>query len=275
MTDIAKKQTATFWEAWSPHLADLEDNHLDLPAIEALGSAIGNPVLVIGAGHGLLVADLRNKGLRADGIDSCREMIAYACERRQVDLTEADAAELPFPSGCYQTALIATGVIDFLDDERQIRRIVDEAVRVTRTGGNVLAAFYKPHAAAERFLKRIGLITPEGRIRQRRIFELSRLDPWSFIRAVREDANLSLPAALAELLRMRLGLPKREQRTARNLARILKTAADPEKLIQAVPESIPYRREQDIKALFERLQTPVGRIWVFDPCIVIETIHAG
>jgi hypothetical protein len=44
-----------FWEMWAPYLSYIEDNHLDLANIEKLGGVISDPVLIVGAGQGLLL----------------------------------------------------------------------------------------------------------------------------------------------------------------------------------------------------------------------------
>ena len=43
-----------FWESLAPYLSHIEDNFLDLESINKLKSIINDPVLIIGAGQGLL-----------------------------------------------------------------------------------------------------------------------------------------------------------------------------------------------------------------------------
>lgn len=255
---------------WSSVLGLLENNHLNLKTLRALRNIIHDPILIIGAGHGLLVEELQQQGHQVDGVDFCSAMVQYAEQRRGLKLVQADAVDLPFPNNRYNTTVIATGVIDFLDDERRIRRIIDEASRVTQRSGKLLAAFYRIHPAAEKFLTRIGVITAAGTMRHRRVFELSRQDPLSFIATVRKDGGLGTLEAIIELVRMQFSLPKQERVITRNVARILKSADNANELIESVAESIPYRNQERISALFRNLDVPVNDMMVFEPCVVVD-----
>jgi len=70
-----------FWEKLAPYLSYIEDNFLDLEAIRKLQQHIGDPVLVVGAGQGLLVEELKNIGYTVDGIDNNPRMIEFAENR--------------------------------------------------------------------------------------------------------------------------------------------------------------------------------------------------
>ena len=61
-------------------------------------------------------------------------MIRYAKIRRGLDLVQADASAMPFGKGSYRTIIYATGVVDFMSDEEEIRLILNEAKqsRITR-----------------------------------------------------------------------------------------------------------------------------------------------
>ena len=83
-----------FWEAMAPYLSYIEDNHLDLDSINRLSDVISEPVLIIGAGQGLLVEELKNKGFKVDGIDAEPEMVAYAKKRRNLDLILANGKKM-------------------------------------------------------------------------------------------------------------------------------------------------------------------------------------
>jgi len=266
MTDVGR-----FWDTWAPYLSYIEDNHLDLANIKKLDSIISDPVLIIGAGQGLLVEQLQKSGHKADGVDRSPQMIKYAETRRGVNLIEADARNLPFESRRYSTALIATGVVDFLNDEREIELIISEARRVTKDSGKVLVAFLGAHTAAERFAKRVGIIAG-GTLNQRRMFHLTSLSPWQALKAFRKDSRMGIFRAFREILILQMFLPRKEKKMTKRLAQVFKTADNPQVLINAGMESMPFRTEQDIRALFTRLQLPVGRFFVFDNyCYVVET----
>jgi predicted TPR repeat methyltransferase len=98
-----------YWESWAPHLHFFEDTFLDLESIEKLTSVIQDPVLVVGAGQGLLVERLRAKGFDVDGVELSANMIKYAKKRRGIDLVQADARKMPFADGTYETSIITTG----------------------------------------------------------------------------------------------------------------------------------------------------------------------
>ena len=92
--------------------------------------------------QGLLVERLQKSGHKFDGVDLSPQMVRHAEMRRGVKLIEADARSLPFASETYNTAIIATGVVDFLEDDGQIGLIVNEARRVTEDSGKVLVGFH-------------------------------------------------------------------------------------------------------------------------------------
>src|SRR6185295_10956190 len=100
-------QPSAYWDALAPHHASLENNYLDLPSLRRIIHEMNEPVLVVGAGQGLLVEELLKKGLRTDGIDLSREMIQYAKKRRGLTLIEADARAMPFGAGTYETIVCA------------------------------------------------------------------------------------------------------------------------------------------------------------------------
>ena len=83
-----------YWELWSPYWSYIEDNYLDLDSIDRLASVIKDPALVIGAGQGILVEELRKRGLTVDGIDAEPEMVAYAKKRRNLDIILANGKKM-------------------------------------------------------------------------------------------------------------------------------------------------------------------------------------
>lgn len=48
-------QPSDFWDALAPHHAAIEDNYLDRASLRLLAPEIQEPVLVVGAGQGLLL----------------------------------------------------------------------------------------------------------------------------------------------------------------------------------------------------------------------------
>ncbi len=270
-------EPAIYWKIWSPYWSYEEDFFLDLEAIDKLTIAIRDPVLIIGAGQGLLVERLQKKGFKVDGVDFEPNMIMYAKKRRGLNLIQANAQNMPFANKSYKTSIITTGVVDFLDNEEQIKLIIDEALRVTGDSGKVFVAFYKYHPKVENLLRYIGLITDKGLHRFRRMYEMMELSvasPIRFIGAVKSEANVGFVSAFSILIRAQMFLPKKEKRATKRFSKLWKQANKdldyPESLIECAPELIPYRNEQDITNLFKNLSTPIHGMFIYDNCAVVQ-----
>src|SRR5438552_11624689 len=119
--------SSDYWDALAPHHSSLENNYFDLSGLRRILHDIHQPVLVVGAGQGLLVEELLKTGFQTDGVDLSSEMIQYAKRRRGITVIEADARALPFGAGTYETIIYATGVVDFMGDEDRIGAILHEA----------------------------------------------------------------------------------------------------------------------------------------------------
>ncbi len=135
--------SSDFWDALAPHHSAIENNYLDLPSLRRIVHDIHQPVLVVGAGQGLIVEELQKNGLHVEGVDLSSEMIRYAQKRRGLNLVRADARAMPFGGGTYETIIYATGVVDFIADDAQIRMIVNEARRIVTQSGRIFIAFYR------------------------------------------------------------------------------------------------------------------------------------
>ncbi|PYN96458.1 MAG: methyltransferase type 11 [Candidatus Rokuibacteriota bacterium] len=101
----------------------------------------GEHVLDIGAGPGLLTQEMATTvgpGGRVVGIDLSNPMLAMARARcvaqPWVELTEADAATLPFDKAAFDAA-VAAQVYEYVGD---LARAFSEARRVLRPGGRLL-----------------------------------------------------------------------------------------------------------------------------------------
>jgi hypothetical protein len=92
-----------FWNALAQFHADIEDSNFDLASVRRLLPEIQSPVLVVGAGQGLIVAELRKHAHECDGIDFTSEMIRQGRLRRAITLLHADAKSLPFPPATDRT----------------------------------------------------------------------------------------------------------------------------------------------------------------------------
>lgn len=256
-----------FWDAWAPHHAAVENNYLDVSATRRIMDDLREPVLVVGAGQGLIVAEIRKAGLQCDGIDLSSAMIQYAKVRRGIDIIHADAKAMPIPDQTYETVIFATGVIDFTDDETAIKMMLEEGRRVVRSSGKVFVAFYRLSAESERFMSAIGLLK-DNMLTPRPTFEVYQLNPFQMVSWVATKAGLSYLSAAFLLLRMSMLTTMAEKRISLRMKKIFRKIEDPKSLIEAAPERQPYRNQAAIKNLFERLGIQVKQLGVFASCYI-------
>ena len=188
-------RSSDFWDALAPHHSKIENSYLDLPSLRRILPDIHQPVLVVGAGQGLIVAELQKMGLQCDGVDLSSEMVRYAKTRRGLDLVQADASAMPFENGTYRTIIYATGVVDFMSDEEAIRVIMKEARRIADHSGNIFVAFYKSSPATEDFMIRLGLLS-NNVLHFREILEIYRLKPVQAIAWVAKKAKIGFARAV-------------------------------------------------------------------------------
>jgi len=257
--------TPAFWDALAPHLSLIEDNYLDARTARRLASQLQEPVLVVGAGQGIIVAEIRGKGLRCDGVDWCARMVELAKLRRGIDLMQADGSALPVANGTYGTALYATGVIDFMSDERAINAILQEGRRVVQQSGKILVAFYRQSAASEKFLEAVGLLQ-DNVLAVKASLENYRLNPIQTVAWVSKRTGRGTFSAIALILRMLLSTTMQEKKMASRVQKLFRRMGDPKALLDAAPQSQPYRNEAEIRRLFDRLKIPLQGLEQFPGC---------
>ena len=54
------------------------------------------------------------------------------------------------------------------------------------------------------------------------------------------------------------------------MQRVVRNFADPRTLINAAPETLPYRNQSEIENLFKRLGLPVEQLSAFASCCVVR-----
>lgn len=263
------KQTSDFWDALAPHHSAIENNYFDLPSLGRILDGIREPVLVVGAGQGLIVAELQKKGFACDGVDFSPEMIRYAASRRGLSLIQADAKAMPLKDGSHQTTIYATGVVDFTSDDSDIKLILDEARRVVKPGGDIFVAFYRISPALENFLLRVGLLGGH-RLSHRRSLELNLLNPLQMLSWVGRNAGVGRLRALFMMIRMFACSTLQEKHSALKMQKIFKVKSAADSLIESAAEYQPYRNEAEIRKLFERLGVPVKRFRTLKNCFIVE-----
>ncbi len=68
-----------FWNALAPFAAEIEDSNFDLASVRRLLPEIKSPVLVVGAGQGLIVAEINDP---RSLISAAPEHLPYRSERQ-------------------------------------------------------------------------------------------------------------------------------------------------------------------------------------------------
>jgi ubiquinone/menaquinone biosynthesis C-methylase UbiE len=263
------KYPSQFWDALAPQHAAIEDNYLDRESVRRILQEIESPVLVVGAGQGLIVEELQRKGFQCDGVDLSSEMVKYAKLRRGTTLVHADAKAMPFAERTYGAVIYATGVIDFTGDEEAIRMMLKEGRRVVKDAGKIFVAFYRVSAVLESFMSRVGLLS-NSEIALRQSLELYLLNPAQMIKWVAKRAGLGYFHAVTVMLRMSALCTRQERRMTFKMQQVFREMSDPRALINAAPEKQPYRNEGEIRNLFKGLGTPVKQLRAFRSCYMVE-----
>jgi ubiquinone/menaquinone biosynthesis C-methylase UbiE len=259
--------SSDFWDALAPQHWRIENNYLDPASIRRVLQEIRSTVLVVGAGQGLIVAELLKNGLKCDGVDLSAKMIEYAKRRRGLKLIQADAKSMPFRNATYHTLVYATGVVDFLIDEEEIRVILNEATRIVCPSGNVFVAFFRLSAASEGMVARLGLLR-NNMLSQREILEIYRLRPAQAIAWVANKAKVGYMHAMILSLRSWLSSTLQEKKAALNMQRIFANKDLADSLIRTAPEKVSYRNEAEIHNLFKRLAIPIKRLGAYRSCYI-------
>jgi SAM-dependent methyltransferase len=260
---------SAFWNVLAQHHAEIEDSNFDLASVRRLLPEIESPVLVVGAGQGLIVEELRKCGYECDGVDLSSEMIRQANIRRGITLVRADAKAMPFPAASYATIIYATGVVDFTAADDDIRAMLTEGRRVVKESGRIFVAFYKANPAQEEFLKLVGL-TRDHRMAFRESLEVHLLNPVQMVGWVARRSGLDRFRASIALLSVAVRSTSQDLRNTRKMRRVFRKLGDPRSLINAAPEKVPYRDESEIENLFKRLGIPIKQLTAFDSCWVVR-----
>ncbi len=268
-----------WWSTWAPLWNHIEDRHFSTRVTEALIDRMASDVLVIGAGQGIIVRYLEDKGFRALGLDINPHMVRIAKEKYGLDIVEGDAGDLPFESESFATVIISSGVVDYGADESAIAGFIGEARRVCRPGGTVFIAFYKITPRIETIYRKIGVIDSGDAhdvYHMSRIFEINEIAekfPPLCVIPIRKWTGKSMARVSFEWALVGLTRP-REFMTERKW--INRLFSDGEKiglsrrdLIDSVPESLPYRTRPKIEELLARLNIAYTDIMDFGDCSVV------
>jgi hypothetical protein len=176
---------------------------------------------------------------------------------------------VPLGDATYETVIYATGVIDFTSDQNAIRGMLSEGRRVLKQGGKIFVAFYRSSPTLEYFLQRLGLLNNHV-LRQRDCLETCLLTPPQMIRWMAKRARIGRLAAAALMLRLVVSGTLREKMTSLKMQRIVRGMDNPQAFIQAAPETIPYRNEEEIRTLFNRLAIPIKELRTLATCWIAQ-----
>lgn len=271
-----KSAADEWWRAWAPYWEHVEDRHLSVFVTDGFVESVESPTLVIGAGQGVIVEELKKRGLAALGVDRSLAMAREARRRRELDLVGADAERLPFCDEHFRTVIVSTGVVDYSADAESIMAILEESFRVMRRGGTLFVAFYQMPRAVEETLRRIGVIQGQeyfmSRLVELRLGGVEPLQPFRAARKITGWTGRHFLPTFASFIKLGWTLPHEVRADYQEVDALLQSAtadgADPGALRAVVPDRIPYRREREVRELFERAGFPCGRIDHHDDCLV-------
>jgi len=261
------------WSAWAPYWEHLEDRHFGRRALDRVLPRMSSPVLVIGAGIGLLVERLQQAGHTAFGVDRNRAMVSAAKRRRGLGLAAADAERLPFRDESFRTVILSSGVADYAEDA-EAGRYLRESLRVLAPGGQLVAGFHRFEPPLERAYLRLGVIRND-RYHPRRIFELEDAFREELLRPIilaMGWTGRGFAASFAAWLRLGLFRPRAlEADRRRSDAAFAQAAKDGLKrgtLIEAFPESVPYRDGNAVRSLVTTHGCPDPEIVATPDCLL-------
>ena len=258
-----------FWDQLAPHHAALENNFFDLLSVRTLLEELVSPVLIVGAGQGLIVNELIQRGIDCDGVDLSPEMIRYAKERRGLTLVQANALAMPFRDQSYGTIIYATGVIDFMENEQAIGVILKEGRRVVQPSGSIFFAFYRLSDALERFLILVKLLK-DGVLDQKASLETYLLGPVQMVRWVTHRTNTNTLRVAALFLRLAFGTTIQEKINTRRMQKLFRNREVARRFIESAPHQQPYRNKAKIEALFRRIAIPTNEVRTLRSCFIVK-----
>lgn len=272
---------ADWWNAWAPYWEHIENRHASIEATEKFIQKVKSPVLVIGAGHGLIVQHLKEHGFKVDGVDMDPAMIAMANKRRGLEIIQADAGQLPFGDSTYKTVIISTGVVDYVSDISSIRTIINEALRVTAPHSYLFVTFYMLPSLIEKIYRKIGVVE-DDRYHMNRIFELyekRKESPFSCIPDIMKWTGRSYVSTLFYWTKLGLTLPKELKEEDSKVRLIEKLAIDDGKdtkeILRCAPPDIPYRNAENIRELFQNIGFHYERIIQMSDCTIVSYYKSG
>jgi len=261
-----------WWSAWAPYWHHLEDQHLDSRVGREMIGLLSGPVLVIGAGQGIVVQTLAEAGLEVRGVDADPEMVRLARERRGLDVLQADARDLPLDDGSFGSVVLASGVVDYTDDPRRVRQMLGEAARVLVPDGRLHVTFYSLSPTLEQAYTKMGVLR-DSRYHLDRLFRINRMvrvAPRHCVWPIMEWSGNGFVRTVINWGSLGLNRPQELRDGNDRLDRVFDQAAaagvDGDALLSCVPGDLPYRDEAAVSDLIDDAGLVLERMLSFEEC---------
>jgi ABC-2 type transport system ATP-binding protein len=201
-------------------------------------------------------------------------MLARGRARRGVDGVLADARSLPFSGSRFRTVIVASGVVDYLDDAAAIAAILLECRRVLAPDGALLVAFYRLPDEVLRVGARLGFAGGDE-YRPRRLFDVrrtARRSPLAAASKISAWTGHGRARALLDLTLVGLHRPRAlledDARIDRVVALAARDGVAEDALFDSAPERLPHRDAEAARALLASLGCPPLEVREHDDCTV-------
>jgi ubiquinone/menaquinone biosynthesis C-methylase UbiE len=135
----ARKMQQQFWDDQAAHWdgrrngQGLQPHHID-----SMAPWLTDPVLLIGAGRGMILQALRAAGYAASGVDWSANMVAEAQREGIFGISRGDADHLPYGNQSFPTVIISTGVLLPTHTRDRREAYLGEAWRVLMPAGHLM-----------------------------------------------------------------------------------------------------------------------------------------
>jgi SAM-dependent methyltransferase len=146
----ARKIQRQFWDTqaadWDAKRAGrgLQPRH-----IERMATWLIDPVLLVGAGRGMMLQALRAKGYVTTGVDWSASMVAEAQREGILGLSRGDADRLAYDSQSLATVIVSTGVLLPTHTQDRTDAYLDEARRVLVPAGRLILCLWFTEGSAK------------------------------------------------------------------------------------------------------------------------------
>jgi ubiquinone/menaquinone biosynthesis C-methylase UbiE len=254
-----ENQKERMWDELAAHWEFFEFKNFTPNVLENYADRVRDPILLIGAGQGLVTQPLRQKGLKVVGVDWSWKMVERGMVRRGEPNFVADALSLPFKPRSFRTVIFASGTLDFMFGRERQSTALREAKRVLEGDRGIIINFTRP---IEKELlvgaKVIGLIEGDV-IHAERAFELWKVgeDPAAWAKLIKawrslddDSAHEIVHVGLAALRYLFQSLEKANRPIIEHLN---KEGKDPMKILEASLSPLPLWTEERISDLLHKV----------------------